>query len=474
MSRGERGPLEVHVEEILKSNGSAFGAYKNRLMKVYEISKDNEISLLSFDQKDSAIRFHFGNENLGFGKLYFIFEVGLINPKIRWRHLLRSRESLTPIVLTQPVSFLPAFSYSLDRTLTIINWGNRQFVLNPQILEKMDLKSVACIVENCTDCEISAANLLWPKRVDRILQNSALTELTRDWIVNSLLPPKIGNKWDPWDESPFVIIGDTSIEILTVHKALTCIDQSTISQPDSYGMLTAKAWILDRGLRVREITCHFSDEYHSDLLEESVHEVILVKRLTVSKNKPGSSQIIFYPFASSPLFNREVPGQILTATSIVLRSLYLWNSESPFEVSKSQARKLVTDIFRNIAFSKYDRTELGLSLLENDEGLCLLAKSLGVYSCNENISFIHPAIVEIVSLIYQSFDVSFDRESLELLNSAITKVNLGESSRVNSTFKVQELVQNTLGKRLDFGQASLVKAALIQFNKSLVATSKKI
>lgn len=474
MSTEQRGSLEVHAEEILKSNGSAFDAYKKRLMKVYEISKANEISVLSFKEKDSAIRFHFGNDNLGFGKLYFIFEVGLINPKIRWRHLLRSREGLTPIVLTQRVSFLPAFSYSLDRTLTIINWGNKQFVLDPQILEKMNLKSVACVVENCADCEISAANLLWPKRVDRILQNAALTELTRDWIVNSLLPPKIGNKWDPWDESPFVIIGDTSIEILTVHKALTSIDQSTISQSDPYGMVTAKAWILDRDLDVREITCHFSDEYDLDLLEESVNEVILVKRLTLNKNKSGSSQIIFYPFASSPLFNREVPGQVLTATSIVLRSLYLWNPEPPFVVSKTQARKLLTDIFRNAAFSKYDRTELGLSLLENDDGLCLLAKSLGVYSCQENIRFIHPAIVEIVSLINQSFDVSFNRDSLELLNSAINKVNFGESSRVNSTIKVQELVQNTLGKRLDFRQASLVRAALSQFNKSLVATSKKI
>ncbi len=393
LSSHNKGSLELHLEQILKSNENAFDAYKKRVINIYDLSKSPQGSIFNFHEKDSAIRFEFARANNGFGKLYFIFEVGLINPRIRWRHLIRSREGFGPTILTQRASFLPAYSFGLDRTLSIVNWGDRQFVLDPENLKKMNLQSFFCTVENCAACEVSSANLLWPKGIDRVLENQSLENMTKNWIINSLLPPKIGNRWDSWDESPFVVIGDTSVEALTLHKTIVAVDRSTITETRSKDHVTAKVSVLDRDFLFRNVTCEILVEHLDTILKDPVIDVLLVKRSMLSKNNLNESSITLYPFEAPPIMKKEIPGMIVTAVSIASRSLYLNKEDSSSGIERERIRQLVTGILSQNAFSKYEWTEVGMKLLGSDEGLDIIASSLGVYLCNETIGFIHPAIV---------------------------------------------------------------------------------
>jgi hypothetical protein len=167
--------------------------------------------------------------------------------------------------------------------------------------------------------------------------------------------------------------------------------------------------MLDNKLNVRKTYCLLSKEYLPLLEKRPMTEAIIVKYVKIydeeSSRKP-IFEVLLYPFESSSLFGDEAPGLLMTATSIVLRYLYL-NSSDPLRLQTTPegARRKVLDIFRRPPFDQYKWNRFISRLFQHAEGMVFVIRSLDVYhAVKDDLLYLHPSIIESLSVLYGGFD----------------------------------------------------------------------
>jgi len=72
--------------------------------------------------------------------MYFLFEIEDLFPRIKWRKFIRQTFNETPVILHRRTFFLPVYSFSFDRIFTLVYWGEKQFLLNPEQLELLNIR----------------------------------------------------------------------------------------------------------------------------------------------------------------------------------------------------------------------------------------------------------------------------------------------------------------------------------------------
>jgi len=184
--------LEKHMDQVLKGDEVAWKGYKRHLAYVLAFLRNHKIPRINVEEGDAYIRFQTSSDDYNLNKIYFLFEIGDLFPKIRWRNLIRRTLTFTPVLLRKRACFLPVYSYSFDRFFTLVYWGEKQFLLDPDQLRKFNIRSFLFTVPKPSNALISAANFAWLKSVEKMWHNSkSILELSKYYIFNALYPPAL-------------------------------------------------------------------------------------------------------------------------------------------------------------------------------------------------------------------------------------------------------------------------------------------
>lgn len=443
-----RHGIEEHLEEVLKSQQNLLKSYKKYLLNLYNFIRCQKTPQISSEEGDSYIRFKISSDYYNLSKIYYLYEIGDVIPNVRWRHLLRTRLFLAHTLLRKRSVFLPAYSFSLDRMLTFVYWGERQFFLDPEKLRDLNLSNLLIHVDKPSSVQVSAANLAWPKALENItLECPTIADITRRYLFNILLPPKLNRVYDVWDEAPFVIVGDRTVEIFTVHKTICSIDLRNAKRVGKNTLVTS-AYTLDRNLEVKKIRCGVPEESINLLSRESVVEAVLTKMIRVS-NLEGVKPIFrisLYPFesAKTKIFAGESPGVLATAISIVLRLLYLKSANLlKLDTNIHEVRKIVLNIFSKRPFDRYTWSSLSSQLIESDDGLKLMLKLLDIYEINQNdIIYLHPALLECLLVLVgdiENIEKNVDvNKGIRILADIMNQLDFTRKVGLTEKFEVQE------------------------------------
>jgi|GEM_PF-1154680 len=451
--------LEQHLDHILKGDEVVWKNYKRHLAYVYTSLNKYRNSYTNIEEGDSYIRLQPLSDDCNLNKFYFLFEIGDFFPQIRWRNLIKKSLTLTPVLLHRRACFLPVYSFSFDRFLTLVYWGEKQFLFDPEQLKKFDIKSFLFMVSHPSSTFISAANFTWLKSIEKMWHNSkSILELCKSYIFNALYPPDLLNKFDPWHEAPFILVNDRSLEIFTIHKTICCLDLYSARESKIKHFLKLKGYILDNKLNVKKVYCSIPKEYFSLLKKSSITEVIVVKYMKVydeESSRKSIFEIFLYPFESSFLFSSETPELLITTTSIVLRHLYL-NSSDPLklQVTPEETRHKILSIFHYPPFNKYEWNTLISRLFQYIKGMAFILQTLSVYhATKDELFYFHPSIIEILSILYEDFDelLNMKMEDLRHLLTQLLKVftyikyHQEKIYKFNQVMDLREIIKNIFG-----------------------------
>ena len=446
--KAEGAFLELHANSILRQYETLWFPYVKWLEHFKGFfSKVESKNLLSIEEGESFLRFSF---KPGLSSLFFIYEIGSIFPTVAWHHIVKPKHGFSLILLNKPASFFPAFSFLMDRTITLIYWGEKNPILSPKEFGTFNLKNSILEAEKPDSVEVSTVNLVWPKSVYPV-KNQELERWAVLYLFNVLLPPTFNVYDEVWLESPFIIIGEKDITIITLHKTLCSIDRGSIREIERKGIVNVKATIIDRDIKLRNIPVDIPQEHIKEFTErKSPCESIFIKRISLVGRSGSESLKLYkrytvYPFGSIKLFKEEGYGHLLTAISIILRNRYL-KSEDPFFITLTlgELKDKMRLLFRGTS------EELGLRLLESREGLNNLVSLLEVYNAeNSSFLYLHPAFIELFYLL-MDHEGKFARESLlQFIKAIISRYYKITGSPTPAQFKkfCEELsIVNLTGK----------------------------
>lgn len=473
-----KGLIEKHLESLIKNYEEVWLGYKKQLENVRRFLKEPKPkSQLSISEGDSFIRFKSNIDEDALNSFFFIYEIGEIFPNIRWRHLIGTTQGLSYVLLTKPIFYLPAFSFSLDHLTTLIYWGESIPFLSTLNLRDIKLNNFLLKVNKPSSVEVSAANLVWPKSGYHFI-NKELEELAKKYVFNSLMPPLFDNLGQIWMESPFVLIGDKTVNFLTIHKTFCNVDLNAAKIFKERGIINTKATIIDRNFIPRRIPIDIPEEYFDEFKKEYPYEVLFVKVMkfrydpTSNEQKPYLRYTI-YPFTSTSIFGNENYGWLLSLISIVLRERYL-RSDNPFKLTitpedlKWYLNKIVSTL--NI---KVDR-QLGLKLIENTNGLLALAFALGVYTSEDSSpSYIHPALIERFPF---NFEDQFEKNDLIRFQKVVSMYSqeAGSLNKPNRVFSLQKLFEKEFNYSINFKTAYQLESSLYNLVNVYIPLSKTL
>jgi hypothetical protein len=394
-----KNAIEIHMDNIIKNYSSIWMGYKRRLAYVHTILKKLELQTrLSVIEGDSYIRFKSDNDYASLNSFFFVYEMGKVFPISIQRHLIGTGVRYNYYLLNRSVSFLPAFSFSLDQQMTLLYWGEQVPYLSTEDLKNLKLANFILKTSNPASVEVSASNICWPKCAFLFQRGDELERCGICYLFNSLMPPILDAN-EIWFESPFILIGDRTVRISTIHKTLCSIDKRSIKPIEERKVFNVKASIIDRNFNLKHILVDVPEEYIDQLMSsESFHEVVFVKDIrlnapTINEQRPYVRYTV-YPFESVKVLGGENYGLLLTITSIILRVCYL-RSKDPFyfTLTSDEFKQYLAKIFRQFPYSHTN--ELGLKLVESREGLKVLLSLLGVYDLDgQFFIYFHPALLE--------------------------------------------------------------------------------
>jgi hypothetical protein len=473
----EFGSLEQHFGGILENNNKILRNYRNYLLHIYDFLRES--SDLEVKEGDYCIRFNITSDSYGLNKNFFLYEIGDVTRRVLWRSLLRSKLGLSFFLLYKEAIFLPSYSYSLDRPTTFIYWGEKQFLFDPNQLKKLKLESFMMSVDKPSQVSNSLANLIWPKSISKIYKNSNIVDLTKNYLLNALFPPKMTNISDIWSEAPFVIIGNNVVELFTIHKTICSLDHSNIRKLGN-GFTRTFANILDSNLSIRRVHCYIPSDSLQQIRDKPVTEAIVSKYFRIYKpGHPSKSfcRLSLYPFESAEIFKGEIPGIFATAAFIVLRSLYFRSDELiRLKPGLLEIRNLILQIFRHKSFSRCSWETIDSRILESLEGTRILLELLGVYKIQANrVTFIHPSLIECVySFLNKIHNLSYN----EIKIAAMLLAEIINSNRISldmdSIFNVQEIFEKNMGLRLTFKDARDLLGSLRVVKDTIIPLSKQL
>jgi len=447
------------MDRILKGDEIMWKSYKVHLAHVYAFFKNHRNYRINIKEEDACIRFQTLTDDCNLNKIYFLFEIGDVFPQIRWRNLIRQTSMFTPVLLRKRACFLPVYSYTFDRFFTLVYWGEKEFLLDPDQLRKFNIRSFLFTVSRPSSTFISAANFAWLKLIEKMWYNSKpILELSKHYIFNALYPPDLTSKFNPWHEAPFILVGNRLLEIFTVHKTICYLDLNTIRKSKKRHFFKLKVYILDNRLNVRKTYCLLSKEYLPLIEKRPLMEAIIAKYVRVydkELSKKPIFEILLYPFESSSLFKEKIYGPLITATSIVLRYLYL-NSSDPLrlQTTPEKARRKILDVFRRPPFNQYKWNRFISRLFQHTKGMVFVTKSLGIYhTVKDDVIYLHPSIIEGLSVLYGGFDNLFAMKAEDLKDLIIQLLEVLEYIKrhrkkifeLRQLMNLKEIVRDKLG-----------------------------
>ena len=464
--------LDTHLDSILKGNQETWRDYTFSRLKLYDFIHHGDRLDWEFSESDASIRFHIGNGKLGLNRLFLLYEIGDIAPSFRWRKLIRTSSGFYPSTIYRKTAFLPAFSLCLDRPTTLVYWGANQFFLSPENLKRMQLDTSIIEVSRSTEAVTSAANLCWPRAIDRIQNKGPLIDMAKLWLFNSLYPPKLDGSPVGWHESPFLLVGDSHAEIFSLHKTLCTFRPS--SRPQGHdGTIPVEARLLDANLRTGYVHSELPSEYADYTNQNGVYEVIVVKHFRAG-GQPFRPRFSLYPFDSSKLFRDASFGVLPTALSICLRKAYMDSNGLGLNIGIPGLRSLVTEVLKLDIFNSYDWSDVASRTIVSDSGLKILIELLGLYPLEEGqFFFLHPGFAEILPSVEEetrSSDLSSLRSSLMKVFEAYS--SLGAEMTMGSTFALQARLRNAFGVQLSFPAAKVVNGIMDAMKRSTIPMSK--
>jgi len=468
--------LERHLGGILENSKALMKSYQNYLLRVRDLLKGSRG--LRAKEGDYCIRFNIASNVWRLNRLFFLYEIGDVARRVLWRSLLRSSMGLGPFLLRKRASFLPSYSFSFDRPVTFIYWGEKQLLLNPDKLRRMELESFVVSLENPSLAICSSANIVWPKAINKTYKDKRIIDLAKDYLFNALFPPKIANMTDVWSEAPFVIIGDDSVELFTIHKTICSLNYFYARRKEE-DPVQASVNILDSDLSIKEVKCYISRESLEEIKGNLVTEVIISKRFKIYRSghpKLSSFSLSLHPFESTKVFKEDVPSILITVASMILRSLYFRSSEAiKLKVRLPEIRDLIIKVFARKPFDNYPWKTLDSQLLKTLEGTRLLLELLGVYRVRDDkVMFIHPSIVECALSFLSDYGMSYEeiRDASMLLAEMIDS---GQTSQgMSDVFNIQEVFKESMGLNLSFQDARELLGSLHVVRNTIIPLSKRL
>lgn len=441
-----QGGLEEHLEKILRVHQPLYAGYKLHLASVLNAT-NNDSNTIVRELGDSFIRFHIAGDHYNLNKTHYVYGIGNIIPTIKWRKLLRSSQGLYQHVLLKKTTFLPIYSLSLDKFLTFVYWGEKQFFFDPDMLKKLDLENFLIDVDKPSSFKISAANVAWPKSVDNIYATEAnLSNFVNQYVFNTLFPPELNDISNIWSDSPFLIVGDQFVEFYSVHKTIASLDLKTVRRGDDQMLVTA--YILDNTFSTRKVTVGIDEEL-LDLANKPVFETVLTKGIALSaRHQVPRVRLSIYPFESISLFAQS-HGILFTALSLILRKLYL-ESGLAFDIGVrtdavlTQLRHLISQK----VFNRYKWDDLASKVLTSQSANSLI-NMLGVYKEeNGKISYLHPSLIECLAVLFRDMHKIENvplRTALISLLDILGKINFQKNTGLSRTLEVQGQLEKVFG-----------------------------
>jgi hypothetical protein len=490
--------LETHMDNILKGAKFTWINYKNYLLFLQDLLNNKRPARIDKKEGSGYIRFQTITNDCNLNKMYFLFEIEDLFPRIKWRKLIRQTFNETPVILHRRTFFLPVYSFSFDRIFTLVYWGEKQFLLNPEQLELLNIKSFLFTV-NPLHVILSAANFIWSRSLEKIWINSPyLFRLSKHYIFNSLFPPSFRDKFTPWCEGPFILVGDRILDIFTIHKSLCCIEPSTLRRLNNgyISYLRAASYVLDNTLKINKVDCLLPEDIFSqdtlDTRKISIVETIIIKHLRLydkeSHRRPFFEIIIFPIDTTNNLFEDEAVGPLLTLASIVLRYFYLRSRDSlRLNINLEDIKKKMQNVLSCRPFNVHECTNFASYLFKNYKGFRTLIRLLNVYYVigKDNILYIHPSLIESLSILYQddfekmvtnflSRRDSFLRTILSILDS----ISISSSSEKFLSFAnlttLRDNIANELGLKPDYNTIKRFVLSLAIALESIIPISKAL
>lgn len=433
---------------------------------------------------DCYIRFRLSDdENLGFNKLYHIFEIGDVIPTARWRRIIRSRSGFSPVLLQKRACFLPAFSCTLDRILTFVYWGEKQFVFQPDYLQKLRLRNLLIRAGNPSSILISAANLAWPKSIGAVYTTQISTlAYIKNYIFNALPAPDSRARFFGWNESPFLIIGDRSVEIFVISKTIGSISPRKIKSIGNEWYV-GTAYLIDNRLATFRIRCFFDSQTLLMFKKYNVMPVLAVKNVRVFDKESGKRptfKVTIYPIDVTYLFeNSAIPGVFLTALSLVLRYLYS-TSKDPLVVANDleKCHSLLLNLLRESVFRNFKASSISSKLVQDLNGLKVMISALGTYLVKHNsIVYKHPSIFESVISSFGDSGELFERKKItvnSLIDIALKIFKMGkEMLQFASLIQLKDEIETKLGLHVsDYGKIENFVRSIILLKQEIIPFSK--
>jgi len=468
--------LERHLGGILENSKTLMKSYRNHLLRIYGLLKGGRG--LKIEEGDYCIRFNIVSNVWGLNRFFFLYEIGDVTRRMLWRSLLRSSMGLGRFLLHKRASFLPSYSFSFDRPVTFVYWGEKQPLLNPDKLRRMELESFVVSLENPSRVICSSANIVWPKAINKVYKDQKIVDLAKDYLFNALFPPKMANMTDVWSEAPFVIISDDSVELFTIHKTICSLDYFYARRKEE-DYVQAFVNVLDSDLSIKRVKCYISRESLEEIKGKPVAEVIISKRFKVHKLRHpelSSYSLSLHPFESTKVFEEGIPSILTTVASIILRSLYFRSSGVvALDARLPEIRDLIIGAFARRPFDNYSWKTLGSQLLKTLEGTQLLLELLGVYRVQDDkVMFIHPSIVECALSFLSDYGLSYEeiRDASMLLAEMIDR---GQTSqRMSDVFNVQEMFKEKMGLNISFKDARELVGSLHVIRSTIIPLSKRL
>jgi len=376
-------PLEEHFASLLSYCKSLWLSYKN-LLAVFAGTRSYLTSYIDVQETQDSFRIALRDS---LERAFFSFKFESISPLKEKRVI----EVPSGAVVVRGVSFLPAYSFSLDSILTLIYWGQRQALFEPGYWQRRNLLG-ALITAPSEHVHFSLMGAAWPRSITRFVElpNGGAFETAQAYLFNALPPPPQNLSASSFNACSFTVVGDEEIKITSIYKSLFTL----LSR-------RGRAWavrILANDMRPSVIECEINHE-EAEREPSTVHDGLILVSTLLRRGRPSLRTALVsikHPIS-------EEYGVTLTLLSIALRSAYL-HSKSPILVGETAA------IFKSAynAISQIGRPPkdvASLLLSRDSEGVIL--PLLGAYAATKGgqIAFIHPYFLE-VALKYTKGDLS--------------------------------------------------------------------
>ena len=469
-----KATIEIHMENLIKGHQDLWMGYKKRLVHVHKVLEELKAQhVLSVSKGDSFIRFKSVSDHAGLNSLFFIYEIGSVFPNLMWRHLIDPKQGFNYILLTKPISCLPAFSFSLDQQTTLLYWGEQVPFLSTSDLRSLKLSNLVLKVNSPSSVDVSVANFVWPKSAYPLM-NPEFKRLAVYYLFNSLMPPVL-DTYEVWSEAPFILVGDKTVNFLTIHKTLCSVNMNTVMNLRDKNTVSCMVKVIDHSFTLRRIHVNIPDNCIDEFSKRTLHEVICVKTMKFRYSSPMTDKsYTIYPFESVKLFGKDY-GWLLSVVSMILRKYYLL-SDNPFYfiITPKEFKMYLSKILPLLSDDHVK--ELGLRLVENTEGLHTLASMLGVYISDDHyLTYLHPGLLE-------CFLSSFEDQV------TVTKTNLKKFQRIASiyaqrdeslgrlekVFLIEDLFKQEFDLNLNYDKARQLMKSIHNLIKVYIPFSKRI